>query len=73
LPFKVFRSLIGAFDAKLSSIRLGLGGAMEKGFNTSLLEKVPVLILLGILAGAIGGLGIGLIQTKTASSASVGR
>ena len=46
---------------------------MEKGFNTSLLEKVPVLILLGILAGAIGGLGIGLIQTKTASSASVGR
>jgi len=24
---------------------------MEKGFNTSLLEKVPVLILLGILAG----------------------
>ena len=43
---------------------------MTKGFKTSLLEKVPVLILLGILAGAIGGLGIGVIQMKTSSSST---
>jgi hypothetical protein len=35
-----------------------------------LLEKVPLLILLGLLAGAAGGLGIGLIQEKTASSSA---
>ncbi len=46
---------------------------MLKGFNTSLLEKIPVLILLGILAGALGGLGIGLIQMKTSSPFSAGR
>jgi hypothetical protein len=31
-------------------------------------SSVPMLILLGLLAGAVGGLGIGLIQLKTASS-----
>ncbi len=36
----------------------------------SLLESVPVLILLGLLAGAVGGLGIGLIQLKAASSSA---
>jgi hypothetical protein len=40
----------------------------------SLLESVPMLVLVGLLAGAIGGLGIGLIQlralTSTASSAT---
>jgi hypothetical protein len=35
-----------------------------------LLESVPVLVLLGLLAGAVGGLGIGLIQLRAASSAS---
>jgi hypothetical protein len=35
----------------------------------SLLERVPTLILLGLLAGAVGGLGIGLIQMRAASSA----
>jgi len=30
-----------------------------------------MLILLGLLAGAVGGLGIGLIQQKTLSSSSV--
>ncbi len=50
-----------------------LGGVMKEGFKTSLLEKVPVLILLGILAGAIGGLGIGVIQMKTLSSSSAGK
>jgi hypothetical protein len=43
---------------------------MAKAISSSLLEKVPVLILLGILAGAIGGLGIGLIQLKASSSSS---
>ena len=46
---------------------------MTEDFKTSLLEKVPMLILLGILAGAIGGLGIGMIQMKTSTSSSVGR
>jgi hypothetical protein len=36
----------------------------------SLLESVPVLILLGLLAGAVGGLGIGFIQLKAASSSA---
>jgi hypothetical protein len=43
---------------------------MAKAFKTSLLEKIPVLIVLGMLAGAVGGLGIGLIQMKSASSSS---
>jgi hypothetical protein len=34
----------------------------------SLLEGIPALVLLGLLAGAVGGLGIGLIQLKAASS-----
>jgi hypothetical protein len=38
---------------------------MAKMFRSS---SVPMLILLGLLAGAVGGLGIGLIQQKTASS-----
>jgi len=35
-----------------------------------LLETIPMLILLGLLAGAVGGLGIGLIQLRAASSSS---
>ncbi|MBI3476070.1 MAG: hypothetical protein HY010_10080 [Acidobacteria bacterium] len=46
---------------------------MSKAFHLSLLEKVPVLILLGILAGAVGGLGIGLIQMKSSTPASAGK
>jgi hypothetical protein len=46
---------------------------MAKAFKTSLLENIPVLILLGILAGALGGLAIGMIQMKSSSSASAGR
>ena len=46
---------------------------MAKTFQLSMFEKVPVLILLGILAGAIGGLGIGLIQMKSSTSASAGK
>lgn len=43
---------------------------MAKYMQKSLLEKVPVLILLGILAGAVGGLGVGMIQQKSASPSS---
>jgi hypothetical protein len=43
-----------------------MGSEMKK----SLLESVPMLVLLGLLAGAIGGLGIGVIQQKSASSSS---
>lgn len=43
---------------------------MANYMQKSLLEKVPVLILLGILAGAVGGLGVGMIQQKSASSSS---
>lgn len=35
-----------------------------------LLENVPMLVLLGLLAGAVGGLGIGFIQLKAASPSS---
>jgi len=41
-----------------------------------LLESLPVLLLLGLLAGAVGGLGIGLFQlramSQSASSAASG-
>ncbi|HWZ81602.1 MAG TPA: hypothetical protein VNW47_03200 [Terriglobales bacterium] len=40
---------------------------MSKTVQNSLLEKISVLIILGILAGAVGGLGIGLIQMKTST------
>jgi hypothetical protein len=36
----------------------------------ALIESLPVLLLLGLLAGAVGGLGVGLIQMKSASSTS---
>jgi hypothetical protein len=38
--------------------------------KSGFLESVPMLVLLGLLAGAVGGLGIGLIQQKALSSAS---
>jgi hypothetical protein len=41
---------------------------MAKLMKNALLESVPVLVLLGLLAGAVGGLGIGLIQSRAASS-----
>lgn len=36
--------------------------------KNALLESIPALVFLGLLAGAIGGLGIGLIQMKSSSS-----
>jgi hypothetical protein len=46
---------------------------MERGFRASLLESVPLLILLGVLAGALGGLAIGMIQSRSTPSSSVGK
>jgi hypothetical protein len=36
----------------------------------TLLDSVPVLVLLGLLAGAVGGLGVGLIQLRSLSQAA---
>lgn len=36
----------------------------------SRLETIPMLVLLGLLAGALGGAGIGLIQLRAMSQAS---
>jgi hypothetical protein len=36
----------------------------------SVLESIPLLVLLGLLAGAVGGLGIGLVQMRSMSVAS---
>jgi len=43
---------------------------MAKLKKNALLESVPMLVLLGLLAGAVGGLGIGVIQMRAASSAA---
>jgi hypothetical protein len=43
---------------------------MARLVKNALLESVPMLILLGLLAGAVGGLGIGFIQLKAASSST---
>jgi hypothetical protein len=42
---------------------------MAKGKN-SLLQSIPLLVVLGLLAGAVGGLGIGIIQQKAIASAA---
>jgi len=36
----------------------------------TILESIPLLIVLGLLAGAVGGLGVGVIQLKSASSSA---
>ena len=36
----------------------------------SIIESIPMLVILGLLAGALGGLGIGLIQMRAATSAA---
>ena len=46
---------------------------MQRSFRKSLLDNVIVLILLGILAGGLAGLGIGMIQKKSTTPASAGR
>jgi|ERR1039458_4806988 hypothetical protein len=46
------------------------GNRMRFRKKRSPLEKIPVLILLGLLAGAVGGLGVGLMQLHSMSTAS---
>ena len=41
--------------------------------KNALLESLPALVLLGLLAGAVGGLGVGLIQLRAMSQASSAR
>lgn len=36
----------------------------------SILENMPLLILLGLLAGAVGGVGLGLFQLRAMSQSS---
>jgi hypothetical protein len=43
---------------------------MAKLGKKALLETIPVLVVLGLLAGAVGGLGVGLIQLRAAASAA---
>jgi hypothetical protein len=43
---------------------------MAKFMKHGLLESIPMLVLLGLLAGAVGGLGIGLIQMRAMSSSA---
>ncbi len=38
--------------------------------KNALLESIPVLVLLGLLAGAVGGLGVGLFQLKALNSSA---
>lgn len=43
---------------------------MARYMQKSLLESLPVLVLLGILAGAVGGLSVGMVQSRANSSSS---
>jgi len=38
------------------------------GKKKSILENVVVLVILGLLAGAAGGLGVGLVQLRALNS-----
>jgi hypothetical protein len=43
---------------------------MRRSRKSSIVQGLPFLVLLGLLAGALGGMGIGLVQTRTSSSVS---
>jgi hypothetical protein len=43
---------------------------MAKSVKKSILENVPLLVILGLLAGAAGGLGVGLVQLRTLTSSA---
>jgi hypothetical protein len=65
----------GRENAKIDTVdvcsRQILGGELQMAKKKkSLLESVPVLILLGILAGAVGSLGIGLMQQRSLTQSS---
>ncbi|MGP0096337.1 MAG: hypothetical protein ACLPHI_04840 [Terriglobales bacterium] len=47
-----------------------LEARMAKSGKKSFLESIPMLVLLGLLAGAIGGLGVGLIQLRALTSSA---
>jgi len=40
--------------------------------KTSILESAKFLVLIGILAGAVGGLAIGIVTGRAPSSAATG-
>jgi hypothetical protein len=49
---------------------------MKSNGNSTLLESTLLLALIGIVAGAVGGLAVGVItspKTASASSSSTGR
>lgn len=70
--FSGFRMLVnGKAVLNYAGIELWSGRlSMAKRGKSSIMESVPLLILLGLLAGAVGGLGIGMIQLKAASSSA---
>jgi hypothetical protein len=43
---------------------------ITKQKTNRIFESLPMLILLGLLAGAVGGFGIGLFQLRALSQAS---
>jgi hypothetical protein len=43
---------------------------MRKRGNSSLIESALVLALMGILAGAVGGLAVGIVTTPKTSTTS---
>ena len=57
----------GNANAKITH---GAGEQRMAKLKKSIVESIPVLVILGLLAGAIGGLGIGLIQLRAAASAA---
>ncbi len=45
-------------------------GRGKTGRRSGILESVPALVLLGVLAGAVGGLAMGLVTSRPSSSVS---
>ncbi len=43
---------------------------MARSVKKSIFENVPLLVILGLLAGAAGGLGVGLVQLRTLTSSA---
>ena len=57
----------GNANAKISH---GVGEQHMAKLRKNIIESIPMLVILGLLAGALGGLGIGLIQMRAATSAA---
>jgi hypothetical protein len=58
----------GPYGNANAKITHGAGEQRMSRMRKSIVESIPVLVILGLLAGALGGLGIGLIQLRAASS-----